>query len=498
MRTSALSPVSLVLIQILGLVSCSPDRKPASESLQDSFKVAVPLIKGEAGATPLLDSKSVATTFSTENALFFPSLENRDFAAEPVTIAVRADCKGHVQASAESMTFENTSEIRLRDLLPVEILLHPEAEKQPTHCLLSFKVTNHHGSVHRFTTPNLSIIAPASSLDIELRSPDPGLAATLSTAAPIAQASLPALRIGRTAVDASKETVFLLCEGFRTNLPAARLETEEGLGTLAQLAPIAYSGRVLVDPTVDPVQICRIVSEANDGGRKIRASRQFLLQFSAPRLKIASKIDFDGYAPDGMRLRIPVFTASIHNPYSVAIPAAVPKGGANSIALQGVVQDGPFAVIGITVVKPLRLELEGATALEDPDLLKFVVDPGQTVTIRASTSVFYQCQDASGRLFSFSEGFLGFYFHLDRNEFSLLQTPDNRLEGDGSFTVGSREPFLDPPASLLPARPLPYWAPWTHTVIFGVPKAVRVQEPVDLRPIGFVPHRKTICREGRL
>lgn len=473
----------LAFVSGFGLLSCASDKSSAPAPLRDSFRLSPPVILTDRGPLSILGETTLSTVFSTEHMLSFPSLAGLDFNSEPVKFVARTECKGRTLAKADDLRFENIAEIALRDLLPPDALLQPKGSDETTTCQIHFMVHNRHGSAHEFTLPNLTIHAPPSALGLDLHSTDHAVSAAIAQpTVQLDETAIALLRLeGQPRADAIGST-HLLCEGFKTTLANREIELN-GVRPLAHRLPNAYTGRPIQDQVTDPRQICRIVSEATvDKQRVLRASPQFVLQFAPPKLTVHARIEFDNF-PGGRLHRIPVFTATIHNPHPLPIPAAISKGRPNSLALNGIFMDtrGLFFT-GQTMETPVSLELEGATALPDEALLKFIVPPNATVVVRAHTQIPFICTWRGGRVVEFSEGFWGFYYELDPAEFALLQTPDNALEANNTFTTGTKVTFLALPGSKYRDRPRPNWAPWTTTFQSGAQRNKAAPEPATLQP----------------
>ncbi|MCM2281033.1 MAG: hypothetical protein NDI61_04220 [Bdellovibrionaceae bacterium] len=483
MRIFVFRTALTVLFSGLGLVSCGSD-KSKDAAAQDRFRVTAPQILAEKAIVPVLGSGSLTETFSSEHKLRFPSLDGVDFNSDPITMRVHSDCRGRVLASREEMRFQNVTELALRDLMPAESLLQATGTNEPTICQFRFEVKNRHGSQHGFTIPNLAIQVPTSPLGLELHTKEPAVAQVL--AAPLIhleEAAFPTLRLDGHRYATSEDPTYLMCEGFHTRLPSREIDLE-GLRSLARAQPLAYLNRPLLNASLDPQQVCRLVSETTgDQNRSLHASAQFTLQFAPPRLEVTVHPEFNGYTGPEV-LDVPIFTVQIRNPHTVPVPVAISKGRTNSLAMRAALQTSQQKnFLGPTQFAALTLTLEGANAIPDSALLKFIIAPGATAVVPARTHTHYVCRFQQGRrdLAEFDRGFLGFYYQLDANEFALLQTPDNRLEEDQSFKVGSREVFLPAPTPAAVARPLPYWAPWTRSLRYGYELVKNVTEPIDLQ-----------------
>lgn len=478
MRIFVLKSFLLLFFSGLGLISCAPDKRTET---QDSFRLDAPMILTEKGATTAFASQAISTVFSTEDRISFPSLKATDFSADPIRISARSSCKGPFQATAEPMSFANVSEIALRDLLPVETLIYSPGQKGPFHCLIRFEVRNKHGSIHKFSTPNLSVQAPERALGIELRGTDPSLSPKLA-ARTFDEPTTHLLKLERPTVNSGTETIHLICGGFKTKIAATRLDLE-GFRSLSHASPVAYEGASLRDPAMDPEQVCRVVSESVTESRSVKASAAFTLRFPPARLKIWATTEMNGYANDSAQLRIPAFSARILNPHSVPIPAAFPKGRSNTIHLAPAFGTSHDAVSGPMKNGELEWEITGAEILADPGVVKFIVPPGGTVNVRAFIRVHYSCNYWNSKsIIRFGEGFLGFYFHLDREALLLLQTSNHRLGPNGGFEVGYRQRFLELPESRFPGRPLPFWSGWTRSSRAGHAIEFPASEPANLSP----------------
>lgn len=350
MRTN-LSLLTMVIVSLLGLTSCSPDAG------EDGWKLREPHVsEPDRPDRPLSMAAALLERPSARAELVF---EDGDLADS--TLEVTSICTGKGEKVTERQVFTGLHRLPLGSLWPQPMWKKlKEAELEDSVCTFEFVARNSRGSTHSFDFSGL-----------RLRS-----FATFDAA---------------NAVRATGESWSLICDGFTT-------ESSEESGASSSVHVLASRAPSENRPLGH--QNCRVLSkkvDARNGLKTFALSKSFDLDFPNPPARIESKFSTATMgtprADEPLLVLSMVNSSSVPIAYRFALPAALRVLPLMTLTQWESIPSTPNSLVAIARFdEPLTVSVQGAAARWSQDGLETIVlPPRSTVTVTLSFARARRC-----------------------------------------------------------------------------------------------------------
>ncbi len=487
------------ILLTLGQVSCSPDKRSPPGQIQrqvvdDHFKLEAPVIRRADGQKEIPLTSAFSTPLSTEDELVFPSVAvKKENEKRAIRFIVHTSCRSGNTSSEAIATIQNRSELRFRDLMPLEVFfqaraqVHLKDEKvSSTPCKFEVTALNPVGSeIHYRIQAELTISrntlgfrmsSNKTDLDINPTSGQEPLVLTEEASQILFQDQMPSVGEAR-----------LICEGFEHRVQFGP-QSPLSFSSILASAPFASGARSFVPLTAKPQQLCRLLVVSTPEDREVQVSRHFLLQGESSPLEIYAHFELNGY--DSPRPnRIHVLGIGIRNNNDIAVPVSISLPSENSLILQPILHGTLTTFLGWRFAAPIKLSLAGGKiSAATSGQISYLIPPHDEIIINGHAEINTVCfaGNADSRQRP-GEGHLGYYYSFDTGSIVLRQSADNHINNDGTINASyERKLFKEIPASTF--RPLPGWAPWTKNGGWSYQPFRDLREPLQFADVSKVPY----------
>ena len=416
---SSLRLISLVLVSILGLVSCNAIKEagqsgdggggehragPAPRPT-DSWKISEPTVEtAESGRAGRPIKHAIVEPVPADAVIAFsdPSKQG-DAAFANVTFEVLTTCESSLGTLNAESKLTGTRRIPVRSLLPPALWRRLElgGDKNPV-CTFTFKAFNQHKSSHGFTFERVEI-AHFPRLE-NLHFKDARSGKMVAPVSALTENDIHALRVPELP-EAGAETNFdLLCDKFKNSrrAPGPQLPTS--------LAHQLFSGRMqssgpevtAIDSRLtDSLQNCRVVADSIDaktGLRQVWISPKLRIQFPLRTPDFIYKMGVYLVGQPGFRYEDlngkTWFHLRLQNTQQYTMAFRFPNLAATTLQLQPIAQDRNTGTgyHGKIFENPLTISLSSGNRMwpHGPDTV-IELKPGAELTVQARITSNIAC-----------------------------------------------------------------------------------------------------------
>lgn len=383
MKSPSIRLLSLIVLT-LGLISCTANRNPAPNLLEDSWSLPAPLISNPEGLRGVSSSQEAALSIESEIVFPFPDQES----VEQVTFDTRSSCRTSTGFYESQEHFRKTARISAANLIPLQLLrsdLYLE-NLEGDSCSIEITGRNQYGSTHKIRLPSITLkkLSLLETLDI------PKVIEAKSAKSLLSDLML-------------KERDFevdLICEQFRNHRTSNEFPSFHDLLDSLVNGSINPVSKKFIEPrNAFSLQKCRFIVAATNSitsQRQIHLSPLFTLQYPRSRVSASASIGFDYDRVDsnrslllsGMRFLKTQITNQSQSPIAFLLPNTF----ANLFFQPALLFDGKI-YRGDTYQARLSLLVQGGhREWRRDEGLFFEIPPGETVSIEGTMDTPLSCQ----------------------------------------------------------------------------------------------------------
>lgn len=356
---------ALLLVFILGLSACSPDKTKRHED-QWRFtppEIIMPSAGDNEGRTRLKMGEASQHELPLGTELYFPSINQ-------IILEVESLCSVGGVNFQEAFRISNSSNVEVGSLVPSQALVQ---QIDQFTCSFEFTAINEHRSRHHFLMPGLKFIGANSYGSLAVSEKLQKISPTMNSE--ITEISVDEL--DQLAVESPTKSGIaeLMCSDFLSRIESAGIDSTDWK-MLAYKQPTEILEKVLQKYR----QTCRVAVTDEMGLRK-EISAPFVLRYPPPQLSVETKAVAVAQSETS---KLILLEADLKNTSPVDQVLAVPADNIMSASVQRVW--GPSATAAPTWLTPIinsvsiRVELDGTDNTQ-------VIEKKKTFSVRAGSTV---------------------------------------------------------------------------------------------------------------